>query len=200
MTLLRPSGNNTAAGSDSLYETAKGFDFMGMFQIYGAAPQFLGFMIEEGQYGANLSLGKIVVSSALSPIPGIGTPFRPYSGNMLYNTMMNRGNAADQVAPFIGELFLDLHLAGVLIGFSAVGWAVASLQNRYEAASSALEVYVTQFAAVWSSYLLVGSLDVVCHVAIYYPLPIYLYLLLRVFRAKKSRIDLYPQAADWSAS
>ena len=59
-----------------------------MFQVYGGAPQFLGFFLETGKWGADPQWGKVLVSSALAPVPILGKSFRENSGTAIYNRLI----------------------------------------------------------------------------------------------------------------
>lgn len=85
----------------------------------------------------------------------------------------------DQPARFVGELFLDFNVLGVIFGFLVVGYIAAVLQNRFEATAEALEIYILQFAALWLSYFVISSLEVVSQTAIYFSWPIYGFLLFK---------------------
>ena len=108
-----------------------------MFQVYGGAPQYLGFFLEAGKWGANPQWGKVLVSSALAPVPILGKPFRDNSGTAIYNRLIyGMLDSEDQIAPFQGEAFLDFHLAGVLAGFCLLGWIAFKLQAAFARAKS----------------------------------------------------------------
>ena len=64
--------------------------------------------------------------------PILGKPFRKNSGTAIYNRLIyGMLDAQDQIAPFQGEAFLDFHLAGVLVGFSVLGWIAFELQSAF---------------------------------------------------------------------
>ena len=150
-----------------------------MFQDYGAAPQYLGFLLQGTDYAKDLGMGRILLSSALSPLPILGKPFRDDSGRSIYDELIGRN---DQPPTFVGELFLDFHVFGVIFGFLAVGFLAAILQNRFEVATEPFEVFVLQFASLWFSYFVVSSLEVVSQTAVDFSWPIYGFLLYRMFK------------------
>jgi hypothetical protein len=156
-----------------------------MFQVYGSAPQFLGFFLETGKWGADPQWGKVLVFSALAPLPILGKPFRENSGTAIYNRLIyGMLDVEDQIAPFQGEAFLDFHLAGVLVGFSVLGWIAFKLQTAFVLSQSFFEMFIWQYFSVWTFVLIFGSLSVVSQVFIYFCWPFYLYF---VYRRLKSR-------------
>ena len=147
-----------------------------MFQDYGSAPQFLAVLIQSNAFHENPGLGRVLISSALSPVPVVGKPFRQYSGNSVYAKMMGR---EDQPAPFLGELYLDFSVFGVVVGLFAVGAIVAALQNRFDLAAEPLEIYILQFTGLCCSYFIVCGMAEVTQFATYLFWPVYCLLLFR---------------------
>ena len=178
LTLYRSLNSEEAAdhSSVSLLEAGSYIDAMGTFQVYGQAPQFLAAALAQDGFLPAPRLGRTLVSSILSPLPVVGKPFRESSGAMLYNQALGRGDSPDQIPQFVYELFRDFHIFGVVAGFAALGSLVALLQLRFERASTALEAYILQYAAVWLGFLTVGSIDALAQIAIYSAPPIYVFL------------------------
>ena len=151
-----------------------------MFQVYGGAPQFLGFFLETGHWAARPEWGKVSLWSALAPFPILGKPFREDSGTGIYNRLIyGQLDVQDQIAPFQGEVFFDFHLAGVLVGFSVLGWVALKLQTAFANSSSFFETFVWQYFSVWTFFLIFGSLSVVSQIFIYFCWPFYLYFIYR---------------------
>ena len=50
---------------------------------------------------------------------------------------------------------------------------IGTLQRRYERAETALEIYVVQFTAMWISFLIIGSVEVVSQILVFFFWPIY---------------------------
>ncbi len=151
-----------------------------MFQVYGGAPQYLGFFLETGKWGANPQWGKVLVSSTLAPLPILGKQFRDTSGTAIYNRLIyGMLDAKDQIAPFQGEAFLDFHLAGVLAGFSLLGWIAFKLQTAFAQSQSFFEIFIWQYFSVWTFFLVFGSLSVVSQIFISSCWPFYLYFVYR---------------------
>jgi len=147
-----------------------------MFQDYGAAPQYLAVLIESSAFHENPGMGRVLFSSAMSPVPVLGKPFRPYSGNAIFQKMMGR---EDQPAPFVGELYLDFSVFGVVLGHVAVGALTAALQNRFVLAAEPLELYILQFTSLCCSYFIVCGMAEVTQFATYLFWPVYCLLLFR---------------------
>jgi hypothetical protein len=160
-----------------------------MFQVYGGAPQFLGFFLETGNWGANPQWGKVLVSSTLAPLPILGKPFRESSGTTIYNRLIyGTLDAQDQIAPFQGEAFLDFNLAGVIAGFCLLGWIAFKLQTAFAQSQSFFEMFVWQYFSVWTFFLVFGSLSVVSQIFIYFCWPFYLYFVYRYLKPRSANL------------
>lgn len=171
-------GQTDFASTVADWQRAAGeLEIASLVQMYGNGPQFLGFLLEETE-GQELQWGRGLVAGILSPVPILGKPFRSSSGTALYNQLFNRGDAEDQVISFLGELFLNFHVPGVVAGFALLGALLSCLQNAFLKSDSALPIYVIQLTAIWLLFLVVGSVSVVSQIAIYFYGPIYLYLCL----------------------
>lgn len=158
-------------------------DLPEMFQVYGGAPQFLAYFLEQGRWAAHPAWGRVLVSSALAPVPILGKPFRPETGTAIYNRLIyGASDVADQIAPFTGEIFLDFHLAGVLAGFCLLGWAAHKLQRAFEGSRTSVEIFLWQYFTIWTFFLIFGSVSVVSQIFLYFGWPLYFYLLLHRFR------------------
>ena len=73
-----------------------------------------------------------MLSGIVSPVPVLGKTFRGVSGTGMYNRWIyGTADIRDQVIPFAGELFIDLRVPGVLIGFAILGAVVARLQLAF---------------------------------------------------------------------
>jgi hypothetical protein len=144
-------------------------------QVYGGGPQFLAFLLERTQYADHLRYGETILASVLYPVPVLGKPFRASSGVEIYNRLVYGIKPfLDQVIPATGELFLNFHVPGVLLGFFLVGTAVAAMQRRFVHAPTSAQAFVWQYAATWIAFLVVGSFAVVSQVLLYFFWPIYL--------------------------
>ena len=163
-------------------------DLMESIQIYGAGPQFLAFLLENNGWTAAPDWGEVTVSSFLSPFPILGKPFRESSGTTIYNTMIyDTPEIHDQIVPFQGELFLDFNILGVIIGYCFLGWIAHKLQRAFERSRSCLDLFIWQYAAIWTFFLIFGSISVVSQIYFYFGWPIYLYFLYRRLRFRSAR-------------
>jgi len=164
-----------------------------LFQVYGGAPQYLGFFLETGNWGAEPKWGRVLVSSAMAPVPILGKAFRQNSGTAIFNRLIyGTLDVADQVAPFQGEAFLDFRFAGVLVGFFILGWIAFKLQTAFALSQSFFEVFTWQYFSVWTFFLIFASLSVVSQIFIYFCWPFYLYF---IYRRLKSRSERQPARA-----
>jgi uncharacterized membrane protein YsdA (DUF1294 family) len=141
-------------------------------QVYASGPQFLGYLIDRSE-GRPLSWGQGLAKSVLSPIPTLGRPFRAESDTAVYNFMIYGTTARDQVVPFHGELLLNFGVIGIPLGFVVLGCVMAELRERFRRSRASLEVFVWQYTAVWAAFLVVGSVEVVSQIFIYFFWPIY---------------------------
>lgn len=147
-------------------------------QMYGAGPQYLGFLLEASRWGTRPYLGSTIIPSVLLPLPVLGRMFRESSGQVIYNEMIyGTTHIFDQNIPLAGELFLNFHVFGIIAGFSLLGSVAYFLQRGFERATAAIEVYVWQYSAVWILFLVIVSVTVVSQILCYFFWPIYSYLL-----------------------
>ncbi len=151
----------------------EGFDLNQEIQVYGAAPQFLAFVMTEAER-IPPRWGGALVSGIASPIPIVGKPFRETSGTGLYNHWIyGTSDVRDQVIPFAGELFIDFRIAGVVIGFLLLGAIVARLQVGFVRSETALGAFVSQYVGMWLAFPIIGSAEVVSQIFVYFMLPVY---------------------------
>jgi len=173
ITLVRVSRNTVAeTGIADLQDASRVLTFRYIYQVYGGAPQFLGFALEQTHWGDQIYGGRTILSSILQPLPIAGKSFRQTSGTALYNALLNR---SDQVAPFESELFFDFHVPGVILGFALLGWLIGRLQAAFLTAPSALRMFIAQYTASWLLFLAIGSISVVSQIFAYFFWPIYVY-------------------------
>jgi hypothetical protein len=163
-------------------------ELLELFQVYGGAPQYLGFFLEAGKWGEDLQWGKVLVSSSLAPLPILGKPFRQSSGTAIYNRLVyGMLDVADQIAPFQGEVFLDFHVTGLFAGFCLLGWIAFKLQTAFAQSQSFFEIFIWQYFSVWTFFLIFGSLSVVSQIFIYFCWPFYLYFIYRRLHSRPVR-------------
>lgn len=180
-------GENLLARPDLTDMMMENVDVSDLVQMYGAAPQYLGFLLERSHWGQDPHWGGVTISSILSPLPVVGKFFRPHSGFALYNRLIYGTDAiADQNASFVGETFLDLSVVGVVFGYAVFGWIIFRVQRAFERARSSLELYIWQFLSVWLCFVIIGSIDVTSQILIYSCWPIYLFWITDRVRRRRS--------------
>jgi len=169
-------------------EYAQELDINSTLQVYGAAPQFLGFLIEQND-DRNLYWGRTLLSSLMFPVPIIGKSFRATSGAVIYNEMIY-GNTGviDQIIPFEGELFMNFHLFGIVVGYGILGHVAFRLQRAFEQSASAIKCFISIYTAYWILFLIQGSLAVVSQIFVYFFWPIYFYLISKLFFVGRGRV------------
>jgi hypothetical protein len=152
-------------------------------QIYASGPQMSAYLIEslEGKF----YYGKTLLCSLVYPIPVLGKPYRDISGPGIFNELIygdtemgllpNGEHSVDQVIPLDGELYINFHLAGVVLGNVLLGCFLAWLQGRFVAAPNPVESYAWLMMALWTVFP--GSLSVTSQIYVYSFWPIYSYFL-----------------------
>jgi hypothetical protein len=144
-------------------------------QLYAGAPQFTGYLLAKTDYARDLRYGETLLASAMSPVPRLGRSFRPSSGTELYNRLIyGSAEVNDQVIPFQGELFINFHLPGVIVGYLLLGLILQRVQRGFQRAPTSLQAFSWQYAATWLAYLVAGSVAVISQIFIYFFWPIYL--------------------------
>jgi hypothetical protein len=141
-------------------------------QIYASAPQMSAYLIEalEGQF----YYGKTLLPSVVYPIPVLGKPFRDISGPVIFNELIyGDSDSVDQIIPLAGELYINFHLAGVVLGGALLGCLLAWQQGRFVAAPTPVEGYAWLMMALWTVFP--GSLSVASQIYLYSFWPIYVY-------------------------
>lgn len=150
-------------------------DFM---QIYASAPQMSAYLIEslEGQF----YYGKTLLPSLVYPIPVLGKPYRDMSGTGIFNELIyGDTESVDQVVPLDGELYINFHLVGVVLGYVLLGCYLAWLQGKFLVAPNPLESYAWVMMALWTVFP--GSLSVTSQIYVYSFWPIYAYFMVKRF-------------------
>jgi len=184
-TSVASSANNQTV---SRFVHAPQFSLGDQVQVYGQAPQFVGYLLEQTDYARKPYWGSTLISSILFPLPILGKPFRSGSGVVIYNDLIYGSvGVFDQNLPIQGELFINFHIIGVILGFSLLGYLTSRLQRAFSRATTALDVYICVYTAVWLLFLVVGSLSAVSQIFIYFFWPIYGYLILKFHLLRRSR-------------
>jgi oligosaccharide repeat unit polymerase len=157
-------------------------------QVYGQGPQFLGYLLEMTPPGDTPLWGGTLVSAVLSPVPVLGQSFRTTSATTTYNDLIyGPGGASDQIVPLPGELDWNFSAVGVLVGFVALGAAIAFLDRRAQGATTALGTYTIEFFAFWVGFLVLVSVQVVSQASLYFGLPLASVVALDLLRRRAVR-------------
>jgi hypothetical protein len=162
--------------SDAALAFASNVDVLDYVQVYAQGPQYLGYLLEQTGYGRVLYGGITLLASILHPVPAVGAAFRSVSGVTIYNELIyGPWETPDQIVPFIGELFLNLQLGGVILGYLIIGALTAYFAKRFFELKAAADQYMLVYICIWCLFLLQGSLAVVSQVALYALWPVYAY-------------------------
>jgi hypothetical protein len=154
----------------------RGYDMLDAFQVYGAAPQHLGLFLQETGGGKNLLYGATILPSILYTVPIIGIPLRPQSTVQMYWDIVGRN---DQIVPFHGELFVNFHIPGIIIGLAMLGILIGYFQVKFEQSQIALDSFIWQYISMWTTFILIANLMIVSQIYIYQFWPIYVYWLVK---------------------
>jgi hypothetical protein len=166
----------TELSASALADTWNADRVVEFVQIYASAPQMTAYLIEslEGKF----YYGKTLLPSLVYPIPVLGKPFREISGPGILNELIyGDSDSVDQIIPLAGELYINFHLAGVVLGGVLVGCLLAWLQGKFVAAPTAVESYAWLLMALWTVFP--GSLSVASQIYLYSFWPIYVYFAAR---------------------
>ncbi|MGC4121305.1 MAG: hypothetical protein QM765_43350 [Myxococcales bacterium] len=157
-------------------------DLSTQLQVYGNAPQFTAFLLEQAERSPGLFNPRVLAGSVLSPVPILGKGFRDESGFVVYNRLIygRTTEFIDQVIPFEAEVYLCLGPLGLLGAFGLLGFAVGRLQRRFERAGPSYERFAVQFVAIWLAFLVQGALSSLAQVVVFFLWPVYGYALLRL--------------------
>jgi hypothetical protein len=167
--------------------------FYDNIEVYGSAPQFTAIVVDRVDDGAPITYGRSIVASALSPVPLLGKSFRDSSGNTAYNELIYGPNGPrDQVVPFHAELYWNFGAAGVVVGFFALGLAIAALDRRWRATITAIDGYIVLYLSIWTAFLVVGQVLSYAQVCVYFGWPI---VVLAVLRSLQRAAPVNPKAA-----
>jgi hypothetical protein len=145
-------------------------------QIYASAPQLSAYLIEslEGKF----YYGRTLLPSLVYPIPVLGKPYRDTSGTGIFNELIyGDTDSVDQIIPLDGELYINFHLAGVVLGNVLLGCFLAWLQGKCVGAPNPVESYAWLMMALWTVFP--SSLAVTSQMYVYSFWPIYSYFLVK---------------------
>ena len=170
----------TELSDSAVADTWNTEDVVEFVQIYASGPQMSAYLIEslEGKfyYGATL------FPSLVYPIPVLGKPYRDISGTGIFNELIyGDTDSVDQIIPLDGELYINFHLAGVVLGNVMLGCFLAWLQARFVAGPNPVESYAWLMMSLWAVFP--GSLSVMSQMYVYSFWPIYSYFMAKRLRS-----------------
>ena len=171
----------TAALADAWH----GEDVVEFLQIYASGPQMAAYLIEslEGTF----YYGRTLLPSLIYPVPVLGKPFREASGPVLFNELIyGSADSLDQIIPMDGELYINFHLLGVVVGGALLGAYLAWLQGKFVSAPNPVESYAWLLIALWTVFP--GSLSVASQIYLYSFWPIYAYFAVKTLRGWKGAL------------
>jgi hypothetical protein len=147
-------------------------NFVDNVQVYGHAPQFTAFLLEELDLQPGLAGRATILPSILYPIPVLGKDFRASSGVFIYNQLIyGDPDVVDQIIAYDAELFMNFHFPGVIVGYLLLGAVMGYLQKRFMMASEPITSYCWLVLAFWTAFP--GSLPVLSQMCVYSFWPIY---------------------------
>jgi hypothetical protein len=179
--IYRFSSHPEDIGTGPSVDVLNRIDYMEFFQLYGQAPQYLAIVLQDSHYGLEPFFGRLSGASVLSQIPALGKTLRPINGRSYYATLTGH---PDENPSFVGEVFLDFNVMGVIAAFWLVGYAIATLQQRVLHATQAFEVYVFQTIGIYLLASVLLSVDVLGQFYVFNMFPFYVYFALRPFLRK----------------
>jgi hypothetical protein len=173
----------TELSGSAVADTWNAEDVVEFVQIYASGPQMSAYLIESLK--GKFYYGKTLLCSLVYPIPVLGKPYRDISGPVIFNELIygdtNRSRfnlsaaSSDQIIPLDGELYINFHLAGVVLGNVLLGCFLAWLQGRFVAGPTPVESYAWLMMALWTVFP--GSLSVTSQIYVYSFWPIYSYFM-----------------------
>lgn len=177
-----------AGDASARQELVKKFKLIDEIQVYGQAPQFLAFVLEQCDYGRDLYWGTTLISSLMLPVPVLGEGFRPTSGPVIFNEMIyGKYGSQDQIIPFQGELFLNFHIPGIAAGYWLLGLLTSRLQVAFNGAIISIDMYILMYVSYWVLFVIQANPAIVSQIFVFFLSPIYLYLATRFLLTRHLR-------------
>ena len=164
----------TELSGSAVADTWNAEDVVEFVQIYASGPQMSAYLIEslEGKF----YYGTTLFSSLVYPIPALGKPYRDISGPAIFNELIyGDTDTVDQIIPLDGELYINFHLAGVVLGNVLLGCFLAWLQGKFVAGPNPVESYTWLMMSLWTMFP--GGLAVMSQIYVYSFWPIYSYFM-----------------------
>jgi hypothetical protein len=165
--------NVTELSRSALADTWSAQDAVDFVQIYASGPQMSAYLIDS--LDGKFYYGETLLPSLVYPIPVLGKPYRDTSGPTIFNELIygDTDTSLDQIIPLAGELYMNFHLAGVVLGYVLLGCVLAWMQRKFAAAPNPVESYAWLLVALWTVFP--GSLSVTSQMYVYSFWPIYSY-------------------------
>ncbi|WP_328425697.1 hypothetical protein OG470_17720 [Micromonospora sp. NBC_00389] len=164
-------------------------------QVYGQSPQFPAFALESTP--PQDYPGQLLISSALSPIPALGGPYRDSNGTAMYNrAIYGTPDVNDQVLPLAVEAWWSLGPPGVLLIFGMFGALLEFVQRRFWRATSFAGAYGSAVIGIWLALTPIVSMLVISQLFLYFALPLLAFRLVQASRS--SGRDSNPSAGGLS--
>jgi hypothetical protein len=177
----RARGAALADVTSGLVSLSSSLDPITTLQVYASSAQFAAFCLEQDTLQPQFRFGSTLVASALSPIPVVGREYRPYSTLTIYNEVIyGQGSYADQIAPFVVELWMNFHFLGPLVGFAALGFVLKQVQTRLHNGNADLfEAFALNYVAFWIAFLVLGNSQILAQTLFFFCWPFAIYLIAR---------------------
>ena len=188
--IYRNSSASENIGQNVSVDALNKVDQMELFQLYGQAPQYVGIMLEAANYGAEPRYGVLSFSSAASLLPVVGKLLRPLSGYVFYAAVTGHG---EENPPFVGEVYLDFNIPGVMAAYLLIGLSVGYLQRRVLGSQDVFETYVFQLMSVYLISTVLLGIEELSLFAVYSMFPVNCYLVIRqvLLRLGRRRTQVY---------
>ena len=168
-------------------------------QIYGGAPQLAAYVLDgQSLIPEEMLGGRSLIGSVMSSVPVLGEPFRSTGGVVMFNRLIYgvHPERYDQVMPFQAEVFVSFGLVGVIVAYLLVGLLIARLDRGFHRAPNSVQAFMTQYAAIWLTFLIPGSLAATSQIFIYFFWPVYFYLALSAIGWRSERNASGPDSSS----
>jgi len=149
--------------------------------MYGQSPQLTAFAL-------TVPLrqdfpGQPLISSLLSPVPGLGKHFRDSTGTAAYNlAIYGTPKIVDQIMPLTAESWGSLGPLGTVSLFCAIGALVGHAHQRFLTRQSLIKSYICMVLGTWFSLASIVSLLVLAQIFVYFLWPHLTFVLIESVR------------------
>lgn len=170
-----------------LGETWNPKEVVDFVQIYASGPQMAAYMIDERGPDSSLYYGETLFASLMHPVPVVGKSFREHSGVTIFNMLIyGDPDVIDQIIPYDAELYMNLGIPGVIVGYALLGWLVSIFQRRFLQAVTPVECCIWLLVGFWTVFP--GSLAVASQMYVYFFWPIYIYVVAKLTSSPNSSL------------